>query len=310
MTPMSSRTGQRGVALVIVLWLLVLLSVMALGFSRSMHSDVRTGLARLATLQAVQLAEAAIQRALFDLLTTEPGQHYRLLQPGREEGFRLGNAELHYRIEDERGKVDLNKAPAELIAGLLHSLGVAPEQAGALTDAILDWRDPNDQRRLNGAEEAEYAAAGLAGLPPNRPFLSVQELQQVLGMDDGLYRRLLPYVTIHSFSKRINPLTAPREVLLALPAADPMDVAMAIGSREAALDGGPAPTLPSLAGMERWFIRASGPVYTVIGRATLESGAVAARRMVIMLDGKRSRKLYHVLDSFPAGTWEQRREDE
>lgn len=310
MKTVKERRCQAGVALVIVLWLLVLLSVMAFGFSRSMRSGVRIGLHRLEALQATELARAAIHKGLYDLLTMPPGQRYRLLLPGREQRFTLDGAELAYRIEDERGKVDLNRAPAELIGGLLGSLELPPERTASLSDAILDWRDSDDARRLNGAEGADYAAAGRPGLPPDRPFPSVQELQQVLGMDDLLYRRLLPLVTVHGIDGRINPLTAPRQVLLAIPEADPADVDEAVAQRGTASTGDPAPPLASLAGLGRWLARASGPVYTVTGRARLPSGAVAHRRMVIWLGGRGGGRGYRVLDLFPRGSWEPRREGE
>jgi type II secretory pathway component PulK len=53
--------------------------------------------------------------------------------------------------------------------------------ARAMTSHILDWRDADEQRREDGAERAEYRAAGRAYTPRNGPFESVDEVKQVLG---------------------------------------------------------------------------------------------------------------------------------
>jgi general secretion pathway protein K len=49
-----------------------------------------------------------------------------------------------------------------------------------------------------GAEDSDYAAAGLAWGAKDAPFETVTELEQVLGMRPALFRSLAPYVTVHS----------------------------------------------------------------------------------------------------------------
>ena len=60
--------------------------------------------------------------------------------------------------------------------------------AARLVDAIGDWKDADDLRRPNGAEAADYQAAGSPYLPANALFETVPELQRVLGMTPALYR--------------------------------------------------------------------------------------------------------------------------
>ena len=72
---------------------------------------------------------------------------------------------------DESGKIDLNVASDALLKGLLKSAGGLDEtQASRLVDAIGDWKDPDDLRRANGAEAADYRAAGSPYLPANGAF--------------------------------------------------------------------------------------------------------------------------------------------
>jgi general secretion pathway protein K len=65
-------------------------------------------------------------------------------------------------------------------------------------DAILDWRDEDDLRLLNGAEDPDYDAAGRPYGAKDGPFDSVEELQQVLGFDRVLYQALAPALTVSS----------------------------------------------------------------------------------------------------------------
>src|SRR3546814_17561250 len=67
-------------------------------------------------------------------------------------------------------------------------------QAKAMTDAFLDWRDDDDQRRPDGAEEQDYAALGVK--PRNGPLRSIEELTEIKGIDQRTYAQLAPAVTV------------------------------------------------------------------------------------------------------------------
>ena len=76
-----------------------------------------------------------------------------------------------------------------------------------------------DKRRRNpGAEDSDYAHAGYGA--KDGPFNSIEELRLVAGMTNDIFRQIYPALTIHSRQPGIHPLTAPREVLLALPGSD------------------------------------------------------------------------------------------
>lgn len=92
-------------------------------------------------------------------------------------------------LQDLRGLVSINGTNLngfghERIERLLGTWGVTDIRAAALTDALLDYRDPDDLRRLNGAERNEYRAAGVESDLRNADLLSVSELQRVLGWKD------------------------------------------------------------------------------------------------------------------------------
>ena len=123
--------------------------------------------------------------------------------------------------------------------------GLDDAPAAALVDAIADWRDADDLRRPNGAEAPEYRAANLKYVPANAPFETIGDVARVLGMTQAVFQRIAPLITVYSRRPGINPATAARGVLLALPDATPEMVDAYIDQRAQALAGKlPAPPFP------------------------------------------------------------------
>jgi general secretion pathway protein K len=85
--------------------------------------------------------------------------------------------------------------------------------AATLAGRIVDWRDVDSDRHLNGAENADYRAAGKPDLPPNMTFESVGELLDVMGMTNDIYLKIEPLVTVYAASGALNLDVAPLAVL-------------------------------------------------------------------------------------------------
>ncbi|HEY2345229.1 MAG TPA: type II secretion system minor pseudopilin GspK [Xanthomonadaceae bacterium] len=210
---MNASRNQRGAALILVLWLLILLTALIGGFAQS---------ARIEAMQAHQLRSAVVARQAaragveFAVLRMQyPDVDRRWVPDGRKYPYQLGNATLEIRIVDEAGKVDLNGASPDLLHRLLLAIGVKDPQAQSIAAAIVDYRDPDDLLTAGGAEEGDYKSAGLPYGPKNKPFEAVSELQRVLGMNFALYQKLAPYVTVYA-SGDPSPTFAQGPVLQAL----------------------------------------------------------------------------------------------
>ena len=157
-------------------------------------------------------------------------------------------------VRDESAKIDINTASDPLLRSLLVSVGLRDDEATALLDAILDWRDADSLKRLNGAEEADYAAAGLPYKPANAPFQAIEELQLVLGMRPHIYRRIAPSITVFSRQPGLNAQVAGRDALLAIPGITAQIVDDFIAQREAAVAAGlTPPVLREAAGFSGGF---------------------------------------------------------
>jgi general secretion pathway protein K len=221
--PVWPVRNEQGVALIIVLWMLALLTVIANSMVVSIRSEVQVAGNQVATARTEAAADAGVFRAVAAL--SLPATDSRQWQGnGIPHEWSFADTRMTITVFDEGGKVDLNTAPESLLASLFRSVGVESVAADNLADAIADWRDVDDLRRPHGAERDDYVAAGVDYGPRNGNFESIEELRQVLGMSDELYRRVAPLVTVYSGQTGVDCSAAPRGVLLAVPGATPEQV--------------------------------------------------------------------------------------
>jgi general secretion pathway protein K len=160
-------------------------------------------------------AEAGMNMAVLSL--RDPDDEQRWVPDGRPYELEYAEARIEVQVTDERGKVDINRADEETLARLFVSNGMEENDAVLLAAAVLDWTDPDDLVRPNGAEMAEYSSAGFSGGPANRPFIMTEELLQVMGLPWELYEKMELGLTVWSDGNLPDPAYAPVEALLALP---------------------------------------------------------------------------------------------
>lgn len=110
---------------------------------------------------------------------------------------------------------------------LVNVAGVGQDTADIISDSVLDWKEPDNMRRANGAGDEYYLSLPDPYKPRHASFKTLDELLMVRGMTaDILYgnagrKGIMPYITIYSQSEKINIMTAPCEVLAALPGLGP-----------------------------------------------------------------------------------------
>lgn len=272
---LRDRFSQNGLALVIVLWMTALLTVIAGSFAYAMRSE---------TLLGTHVQDKAKARAL-----ARAGLHYALarLQDGREEWriplngqpvmWSFAGGEVEISAVSEQGLIDLNSADPRLLEKVFVYGGMSEEEAHRFLDVLQDWRDPDDARRVNGAEDGDYQAAGLNFGAKDAAFNSVEELQQVLGVTFDLYERVAPLLTVHSLSSGVNPRYAPPEVLALLTEDDPEGVNAYLEMRSGDPDAQPAFNSP-------FFTQGERATYRIRVRAELSSGrGTAGEETVVAL---------------------------
>jgi general secretion pathway protein K len=298
--------NRKGIALVAVLWVLVLLSVIAAAFVTETRTEVNLARNAVDAAKARALADAGVHRAVLALLEARRGSREAAEEGGEDEVFafegapdfgeeealalavadgaglkvdgtvyawRFGRGEVLISVQDEGGKIDLNRAGEELLKGLFVSVGVSEQEALALADAIADFRDEDDERHAFGAEDDDYLAAGLEWGAKDSAFELVSELTQVLGMTRALYERIRPALTVHSRQARVERAVAPPIVVAALGMGE-METAGEAAEAEA------GDTVPLGWGRVR---RGARSAFTVRAEAVTETGAVFVREAVVDL---------------------------
>ncbi len=115
------------------------------------------------------------------------------------------------------------------------------------------------------------------------PFAAVSELRLVAGMSDELYARLRPYVTVYTQSMTIDPASARRETLLAVPGLSPAEIDRYLAARAVIADEpGEVVTQPLSAG--RSFLAGNHlRAATITATATEENGVTFAREAVVAI---------------------------
>ena len=242
MNRISRKKTDRGIALLLVLWMLVILIGIIGVFALIASTEKRQGKLLARGLQAHYAAEGGVEVAVLRLTNADP-----LLQwvpDGRVYQYAVDKSQIKIRIVDESGKVDINVAGTDVITPLLVAVGVDLQQAQTIASAMIDWRDQDDLLSMpGGAEDPQYASLGRPYGAKDAAFQSISELQQVLGMTPELYAKLKPLITIYSGLARPNPSFAPPEVLAALGLQAPQ-IAQLLAERNAWQPGMPVFTLP------------------------------------------------------------------
>ena len=185
---------ERGFALLVVLWSLVLLTLIVTHLTMTARTEARIAANLDNNAAAEAAADGAVHEAIFRLLDSADD---RWQADGSLHMVRFDGAETSLRIRSEDGKINPNIASQNLMRALLEASGAEPAQADSLAAAILDWREPGNMPRPGGAKLEEYRSADLDYGPPGAPFETLDELKRVLGMTPAIFERLKPHLSLY-----------------------------------------------------------------------------------------------------------------
>ncbi|MBR0871360.1 general secretion pathway protein GspK [Bradyrhizobium tropiciagri] len=218
---MSRRHAQRGMVLLAVLWAIALCSALAMATSTTFRSLV--GIIRIDRdrVQADGLLTGGLEAAAGIVTALKDAQ---LTERGTTLSFATGSVRI--TVSDEGGRIDIGKAPVELLASLLRYVGAEEGDAGAVAQRIVAMRDKDRQPRPGEAQAPPSDATQpptSAGKPDQpaaaAPFTDIGQLADVAGMQPEWIAAMAPLVTVFG-TETVNPLTTPIAVLRALPSFD------------------------------------------------------------------------------------------
>lgn len=235
---------RRGSILILVMFVLSVMSLLAL--SMSYRAGVETRSARHAAVMvklralsrsavAVAMAQLLADRNNFDHMG-EAWASPSLLSSGdwlpewQGSSFSASNDidfQTNYRIVDEERKLHVLRASSEALAGL----GLSPMQI----DSFFDWMDEDGVARAEGAEDDYYVSGQPAFRTKNAAVDMIEELRLVRGLDEAGSTALGPMSGGATFQEKrlengefltasgdgkININTAAEPVLATLPISD------------------------------------------------------------------------------------------
>jgi type II secretory pathway component PulK len=175
----SGGSFRRGAALLAVIWLIAILALATMTALRVISFDMEIASAKIHGSRARHVAEMGIAIGS-NPVVKRSDPILRQFDGEAGEGFEV-------RVISEGSRFNINAILLRDDTALLRSMfidwGLELDDAQAVSDALMDWVDGNDEVLLNGAEVEEYEALGRINQPFNRPFYDLSEMRLVLGMD-------------------------------------------------------------------------------------------------------------------------------
>lgn len=275
---MIGSDRRSGMVLVTVLWTIALCSALAMATAVSFRS-----FAGIATIDRDRVqGDALLTAGLEWAAGTAMGWSDRPLLE-RTASFKLAAGMVRADINDEGGRIDVGKAPTDLLVGLLLSIGAAPAQADSVARAIISWRSrDNDQTSNAAGSNASTASPRDSAQKAGDPLITdVSQIAEVPGMRPEWVAAIRPLTTVFG-TETINPLTAPRGVIASLPGVDKERLQEFLAARRSTPND--ADRLGAMLGAGQRFLMARPQqVASIQLEATLADGYSTAAHAVIVL---------------------------
>jgi general secretion pathway protein K len=206
-----------------VLLVMVILTV-SIGFNWLVKEYIKTAMAFEDKATAMLKARSAYDTLLYLMLNGNFGARELLLPqveglpalttiPLNGTEVKLSD-DITVEVQDSNGMLSLTTINTLALGRLLTYFGADQKEVDIFIDSLLDWIDPDDLTRINGAEKDWYSSQGLKYAPRNYPLQYKEEIKLIRGMKPELYEKIEPYLTLLP-QTGFNPNTAKDPVLIA-----------------------------------------------------------------------------------------------
>ena len=203
----SPPTASAGIALIIVMICITVLSILAAGFAYSMKVETKLAMnanneSQLNSLgrSGVELArwvlaqQASVAQEPYDSLNQKwaggPGSMMTSNSPlvgVSLENVELGDGKFSVKITDLERKVNINMADQLMLDQAMRLIGVDAGEAGPITASILDWMSPDQNALIGGTESSYYETLNPPYQAKDGPIDDLSELLLVRGVTPDIY---------------------------------------------------------------------------------------------------------------------------
>ena len=271
---MTRSDPRRGMVLVTVLWSISLLSALAMAASVTFRGFAGVMAVERDRVQGEALLTAGLETAA-SIVSTSSGSPLTEV----ETTVTLGTGAVRARLSDEGGRIDIGKAPVELLASMLRSVGAPEAAAGIVAQRIVDRRGPGNAASPDNAGRPSNEARQMSST--GQPFADIGQLQSIPGMAPEWIVAIAPLTTVFG-DQTVNPLTAPPGVIAALPGVDAQRVAAFLKARRSSPSDADR-LVPILGPAQQYLAVKPQRVASVDLAAALASGYAATAHAVIVV---------------------------
>jgi general secretion pathway protein K len=196
-----------GIALIMVMCAIFVLSALAAGFVLSMKVENRLAQNADSEQQLLWLGRSGVELARYVLLQqlTIPNEPYdslnqkwaggsgslaesnSVLSSVSLDNYPVGDGTVSIKIIDLERKVNINTANSQMILQALTLMGVDANDISVVSDSILDWISPAGPPRVAGAESDYYQGLAVPYYAKNAPIDDLSELLLVKGVTPEIY---------------------------------------------------------------------------------------------------------------------------
>lgn len=183
------KSQQRGVVLIVVLWITVLLTVLLVAFTATVKVDRNVATDIVQRVQARAGAEAvlsylvAIQQSVPEIFSRMAGQVYKL---------NLNSMDVRFRFIPESAFLSLNAAPFDDLAAAFNAAGA--DNAAEIAQYIISRRSGMLAEKLNDGLEVSS----------QQPWMSTVELGSVPIITADVYQRIQGWLTVDGKHQAVN----------------------------------------------------------------------------------------------------------
>ena len=217
---MRLSRDRRGSVLIAVLWSLFFLAALALAINVLITPQLGLAAKLRDRVMLRYLAKAGVARAIIEIRADETDAYDTFNDPWayNEEAFKeigltdvgyfslehalvIGSdkkSERHYGLIDEERKININRAPAGVLVQFFEVVAeVSSQDALGMADAVVDWRDEDDEPLESGAESPYYEALENGYACKDAPFEVLEELMLVKGITPKVFDKVKDRATVY-----------------------------------------------------------------------------------------------------------------
>ena len=225
----SNDSARAGSVLLAVLCIMALLSFLVINTALITNIQGETQAVRQSLMRAHELAEMGVAVAAHPLI--KPGDPLLSRDVSTIERFEAS-------VTTEESRLNLNhlltQGQAPVLERVFEAWGLPAAEAQGLAAILMDWTDPDDlKRRPDSAEKLDYQHENPAVMPLNRPFSSLDEVEQVPRM--AALAEKMPewrsWFTLRG-SGQVDLNTADEKVIAAVTGASLLDARLLVQGRD------------------------------------------------------------------------------